>query len=81
MCPNTCFSRTICSLNKYNVKCELDSFNCKTGVFLRLFTSMFMKESNYNPRFCEKKSNRPLGIFNNYEEKLSVSSVHTAALI
>ena len=24
------------------------------GVFLRLFTSTFTKESNYNPRFCEK---------------------------
>ena len=54
MCPNTRFSRTICSLSKYNVKCELDCFNCKTGVFLRLFTSMFIEESNYTPSFCEK---------------------------
>ena len=37
------------------VKGELDSFNCKAGGFLRLFTSLFAKESNYNPRFCEKK--------------------------
>ena len=34
-------SRTICSLSRYNVKGELDCFNCKTGVFLRLFTLMF----------------------------------------
>ena len=33
LCPNTCFSRTTCSLSRYNVKIELDCFNCKTGVF------------------------------------------------
>ena len=58
MCPNTCFSRTTCSLSRYNVKGELDCFNCGTGFFLRLFTLTFTKESNYNPRFCEKKSTR-----------------------
>ena len=32
---------------------------------------MFTKESNYSPRFWEKST--PLwGIYNNYEEKLSV---------
>ena len=40
------------------VKDELDCFNCKTGGggggVLRLFISMFTKESNYNSRFCEK---------------------------
>ena len=41
-------------VNKYNVKCELDCFNCKTGVFLRLFTLMFTQGSNYNTRFSEK---------------------------
>ena len=80
-CPNTCFSRTVCSLSRYNVKIELDCFNCKTAVFLRLFTSIFTKENNYNPRFCTKKSTRPWGIFNNYKEKLSVPRVHAAALI
>ena len=62
----------------YNVKGELDCLNCKTGVFLSLFTSMFTKESNYNPRFCEKTT-RLWGIFNIYKGKLSVPRVHTAA--
>ena len=74
VCPNTSFSRTTCSLSRYNVKGELDCFNCKTGVFLRLFSSVFMKESNYNPRFWEK-STRQWGIFNNYKETLSVARV------
>ena len=80
VCPNTCFSRTTCSLSRHNLKCELDCFNCKTGGFLRLFTSMFIKESNYSPRFCEKKSTRIRGILNNYKQKLSVPRVRTAAL-
>ena len=58
--PNTCFSCTSCSLSRYNIKCELDCFSCKTGVFLRLFTSMFTKQNNYNPRFC-KKINSAMG--------------------
>ena len=62
-------------MSSYNVKGELDCFNCKTGAFLRLFTSMFTKESNYNPRFCEKKSISQWGIFNNYKEKLSVPTL------
>ena len=33
MCPITCFSRTICSLSKCNVKCELDCFSYKARVF------------------------------------------------
>ena len=74
-------SRTTCSLNRYNVKGELDCFNYKTGVFVRLFTSMFTRESNYNPCFCEKKSTRLWGIFNNYKENISVLRVHTAAMI
>ena len=80
MCPNTSFSLTTCSLGRYNVKGELDCFNCKTVTFLRLLTSMFTKESSYNPRFWEKKSTRQWGIFNNYKEKLSVLRIHTAAL-
>ena len=54
VCPDMCFSRTTCSLSRYNVKGESDYFNWKTGFFLRLFTSMFTKESNCDPRFCEK---------------------------
>ena len=53
-CPSTCFSRTNCSLSRYNAKGKLDCFNCKTGVFLRLFTPMFTKEINYSPRFWGK---------------------------
>ena len=82
MCPSTCFSRTNCSLSRYNAEGKLDSFNCKTGVFVRLFTPMSTKESSYNPRFGEKST--PLwGIFNNinYKEKLSVPRVQTTALI
>ena len=81
MCPNTCFSRTTCSLSRYNVEGELDCFNCKMGLFLRLFTSMFTKESNYNPLFCETKSTRLWQILNNYKEILPVPKIHTAALI
>ena len=79
VCPNTSFSRTACSLSRYNVKGELDCFNCKTGVFLRLFASMFIKESNYIHVFA-KKLTLQWGMFNNYKEKLSVPRVHTAAL-
>ena len=56
-----CFSRTNCSLSRFHAKGKLDSFNCKTGVFLRLFTSMFTKESNYSLRFWEKKINSSIG--------------------
>ena len=41
---------------------------------------MFTKESNYNPRFWEKKSAPLCGIFNKYKEKLSVPREQTAAL-
>ena len=80
MCPSTCFSRMTCSLSRYNAKGKLDCFNCKTRVFLKLFTPMFTKESNYNPRFWEKM-NSSMGIFINHKEKLSVPRVQTAALI
>ena len=53
-CPSTCFSRTNCSLSRYNAKCKLDRSNCKKGFFIRLFTPMFTKESNYNPSFWRK---------------------------
>ena len=72
MCPSTRFSRTNYLLNRYNATRKLDCFNCKTGVFLRLFTPMFTKENNYDPRFWEKST--PLwGIFNNYKEKIKRS--------
>ena len=80
MCPSTCFSRTNSSLSRYNAKGKLDCFNCKTGVFLRLFTSMFTKESNYNPRFGGNQL-----LYGEYlkiiKEKLSVPGVQNAALI
>ena len=64
-----------------HLKGELDCFNCKTGGFLRLFTSMFTtKKSNYNPRFC-KKIKPSMEIFNNSNEKLSAPRIHTVALI
>ena len=78
MCPNTCFSCscTICSLSKYDIKCELDCFNCKTGGFLRLFTSMFIKKlSTSNHLFAIDLTN-----INNYKEKPSVSSVHNTIM-
>ena len=68
VCPNTCFSRTACSLSKCNVKCELDCFNCKTGVFLRLFTSMFTKQ--LQSTFF---STRLWVIFNSYKGKTKCS--------
>ena len=60
-------------MSSYNVKGELDCFNCKTGVFLRFFTSMFTKESNYNPRFCEKNQ------LVNGEYLIIIKCSHTAA--
>ena len=81
VCRSTCFSRTTCSLSRYNAKGKLDCFNCKTEGFLRLFTPTFTKESNYNPRFFLEKKSTPLwGIFNKYKEKLSFPRVQTAAL-
>ena len=80
MCPSTCFSRTNCSLSRYNAKGKLNCFNCKTGVFLRLFTLMFTNGSNYNSRFGEK-INSSMGNINNNKKKLSVPRVQTAALI
>ena len=71
VCPNTCFSRTTCSLSRYKVKIELDYFNCKTGVFLRLFNSMFTKQNNYNPRFC-KKINSSMGNTQQQEARRSI---------
>ena len=56
VCPSTCFSLTNCSLSRYNAQGKLECFNCNTGFFLRLFTPMFTKESNYNPHFWEKSA-------------------------
>ena len=78
MCPSTCFSRTNCSLSRYNAKGKADCF-MQDGVFLRLLISMFTKESDYiQSTFWENPT--PLwGIYNNYKEKLSVPRVQTAA--
>ena len=54
MCPSMCFSSMNCLLSRYNAEGKLDYFNCKMGFFVRLFTAMFIKESNYNPGFGEK---------------------------
>ena len=54
-----------------------------TGVFLRLFTSMFTKESNYNPRFCEKSqlaNAEYLTIIKIIKIMKCSQSIHTAAL-
>ena len=71
--PTRLASRTTCSLSRYNVKGESDCFNCKTGVLLRLFTSMFTEESNYNPRFWENNSTHLWRIFSNYIKKTKCS--------
>ena len=76
MCPSTWFSRTNCSLSRYNAKGKLDCFTCKTGVFLDYSPQCLQKKA----RFWEKSA--PLwGIFIIYKEKLSVPIVQTAALI
>ena len=62
MCPNTSISRTTCSLSKYNVNSEIRLFKLQDGFFLRLFTSMFTKENNYNPRFCKKINSSIAGV-------------------
>ena len=81
MCPSTCFSRTNCSLSRYNAEDKLDCFDCKTGVFVRLFTPMFTKESNYNPRFGGKNQLLYGEYLTIIKENLSVPKVQTAALI
>ena len=81
MCPNTCFSRTTCSLSRYNVKGELDCFNCRTGGFSQIIHFNVYKGKQSQSTFLRKKSTRLWGIFNNYKEKLSVPRLHTAALI
>ena len=61
MCPNTFFSHMTYSLRRYDVKDELDCFNCKAGgggggevsQIIR-FNVHKIKESNCNPRFREK---------------------------
>ena len=59
-----CLSMT-CSLSRYNAKGVLDCFNCKTGVFLRLFTS----EAITIYVFAKKKPSTSIGIFNNKSPK------------
>ena len=75
MSPSTCFSRTNCSLSRYNAKGKLDCFNYKTG-FSQI---IHYKRKRLQSTFLGKKSTPLWGIFNNYKEKLSVPSVQTAA--
>ena len=75
MCPKMCFSRTDCSLSRYNAKDKLNCFNCKTGVFLRLRTPMFTKKVITFHVFAKTKPAPLGGTINNYKEKLSVPRV------
>ena len=71
MCPNTCFSRTNYSLSRYNVKGELDFFNCKAGVFLRLnylLQHLQKKAITIHVFARKKKSTRLWGIFSSCKE-------------
>ena len=52
-CPNTCFSCTACTLNRYNVKGKSDCFNCETGGFLGLFIHL-KSDCPKTAKFCKK---------------------------
>ena len=80
VCSSTCFSRTNCSLSRFHAKGELNRFNCKAG-FFRLFTPMFTKERNYNPRFGGKNQLLYGEYLTIIKKKLSDPRVKTAALI
>ena len=80
MCPNTCLSRTICLLSRYDVKGELDCFNCNTG-FPQIIHFIVYKTKQLQSTFWGKNSTGLSGIFNNYKEKQSVLKAYTAALI
>ena len=43
-----------CSLSRYNAKGKLECFNCKTGVFVRLFTPMSTKRKQLQSTFLGK---------------------------
>ena len=67
MCPNTYFSRKTYPLSRYNVKGELDCFNCKAGVSQIIHFNVYKKKAIKIHVFA-KKSTRLLGIFNKYKE-------------
>ena len=69
-----------CSLSRYNVKGELDCFNCKTGVFSD-FSLQSLQKTAITIHVSAKKATHLWRIFNYYREKLSVPTVHNAALI
>ena len=54
MCPSTCFSRTNCSLSRYNAKDKLDCFNCKTGIFSQIINFIVYKRKQLQSTFLEK---------------------------
>ena len=56
-------------------------FQLQDGGFSQIIHFNVYKGKQLQSTFLRKKINRLWGIFNNYKEKLSVSSVHTAALI
>ena len=80
MCPSTCFSRTNCSLSRYNAKGKLDC-SLQDGGFSQVIHSNVYKRKQSQSMFLGKQSAPLWGIFNNYNEKLRVLRVQTAALI
>ena len=81
MCPSTRFSRTNCSLSRYNAKGKLTCFNCKTGVFLTNYSLQTLQKKAITIHVLGEKLSPLWGIFNNYKEALRVSRVEAAALI
>ena len=65
----------------YDAKGKLNCFNCKAGVWLRLFTLISLQKKAITARVTGKKSTPLWGIFNIYKEQLSVPRVQTADLI
>ena len=68
-------------ISRYNAEGKLDCFNCKAGFFSQIIHSNVYKRKQLQSTFLGKKSTPLWGIFNNYNEKLSVPRVQTAALI
>ena len=59
-----------CLLSRYNIKGELDCFNCYAGVFPQIIHFHVYKRMQLQSTFCETKPPRLWGILNNYKEKL-----------
>ena len=56
MCPSTSFSRTNCSLGRYNVKCKLDCFNYKTGEFSSDYSLQCLQKKAITIHVLEKEN-------------------------